>query len=65
MTVLHALLTALPATGPDGVPDFRRLLADNPGLFAKEACAALDARHGFRERPLEAALEAYCTTLTA
>ncbi|WP_393055571.1 amino acid adenylation domain-containing protein [Streptomyces sp. LN549] len=65
VTVLHALLTALPATGPDGVPDFRRLLADNPGLFAKEACAALDARHGFRERPLEAALEAYCTTLTA
>lgn len=65
VTVLHALLTALPATGPDGVPDFRRLLADNPGLFARQACAALDARHGFRERPLEEALGAYRTTLTA
>ncbi|MCT2589971.1 thioester reductase domain-containing protein [Streptomyces sp. N2-109] len=65
VAVLHGLLTALPATGPGGVPDFRRLLADNPGFFTKEACAALDARHGFRERPLEAALHAYSTTLTA
>ncbi|MDX3523614.1 non-ribosomal peptide synthetase [Streptomyces scabiei] len=62
--VLHAVLTLLPVSGPDGTPDFRRLLTDNPGLFTRESCTALDARHGLREQPLEAALAAYRTTLT-
>ncbi|MCC9708330.1 thioester reductase domain-containing protein [Streptomyces sp. MNU76] len=62
--VLDAVLTLLPASGPDGTPDFRRLLTDNPGLFTRASCTALDARHGLRERPLEAALAAYRTTLT-
>ncbi|MEO3752398.1 amino acid adenylation domain-containing protein [Streptomyces sp. B6B3] len=61
--VLHALLTTLPATDPGGVPEFRRLLADNPALFAREACDALDARHALREGALPAALAAYRTTL--
>lgn len=63
--LLHGLLTTLPSTGRAGVPDFQRLLADNPGLFTKEACTALDARHDFREGPLEAAIDAYRGTLTA
>ncbi|MFM9552376.1 non-ribosomal peptide synthetase [Streptomyces caniscabiei] len=62
--VLDAVLTLLPASGPDGAPDFRRLLTDNPGLFTRASCTALDARHGLRERPLEAAVAAYRTTLT-
>ncbi|UUU36490.1 thioester reductase domain-containing protein [Streptomyces sp. CA-210063] len=62
--VLAAVLTMLPASGPDGTPDFRRLLTDNPGLFTRDSCTALDARHGLREPPLEAALAAYRTTLT-
>ncbi|WP_410534875.1 DUF6202 family protein [Streptomyces sp. KL2] len=47
----HALLTALPPAVPGGTPDFRRLLSDDPGLFTKDACAALDARRGLREGP--------------
>ncbi|SFM63493.1 amino acid adenylation domain-containing protein/thioester reductase domain-containing protein [Streptomyces sp. cf124] len=62
--VLDAVLTLLPASGPDGAPDFRRLLTDNPRLFTRASCTALDARHGLRERPLEAAVAAYRTTLT-
>lgn len=62
--VLQALLAALPATGPGGTPDLRRLLADNPALFTRRCCAALDTRHGVRERPLAAALAAYRGTLT-
>ncbi|MEE1760885.1 MULTISPECIES: non-ribosomal peptide synthetase [unclassified Streptomyces] len=62
--VLDAVLTLLPTSGPDGTPDFGRLLTDNPVLFTREACTALDARHGLREGPLEAALAAYRTTLT-
>ncbi|WP_327731903.1 thioester reductase domain-containing protein [Streptomyces sp. NBC_00487] len=62
--VLAAVLTVLPTSGPDGTPDFRRLLTDNPGLFTRDSCTALDARHGVREPPLEAALAAYRTTLT-
>lgn len=63
--LLHGLLVTLPSTGPAGVPDFQRLLADNPGLFRKEACTALDARHDLRQGPLEAAIDAYRGTLTA
>ncbi len=63
LAVLHALLTTLPATAPGGVPDFRRLLADNPAVFARDACDALDARHALREGDLAAALAAYRTTL--
>ncbi|SFK20374.1 non-ribosomal peptide synthetase [Streptomyces pini] len=63
--VLHALLTALPSAAPGGPPDFRHLLSDNPGLFTRDACAALDARHGLREGPLEAAVAAYRATLTS
>lgn len=63
--VLYALLAALPSAGPGGAPDFRNLLSDNPGLFARDACAALDARHGLSEGPLDAAVAAYRATLTA
>ncbi|MCF6522656.1 non-ribosomal peptide synthetase [Streptomyces sp. JJ36] len=63
--VLLALLTALPAAGPDGTPDLGRLLADNPRYFTRRGCAALDARHAVRERPLEEAVAAYRATLAA
>lgn len=60
---LHALLTAFPGAGHTGVPDFRRLLTDNPALFTKDACAALDVRHGIRETEPAASLAAYRGTL--
>ncbi|MQY12348.1 Linear gramicidin synthase subunit D [Streptomyces sp. RB5] len=63
--VLHALLTALPVTGADGLPEFGRLLADNPALFTRHCAAALEARHGLTERPLPAAIAAYHRTLGA
>ncbi|MGW3496583.1 non-ribosomal peptide synthetase [Streptomyces sp. NPDC001020] len=65
VAVLHALLTALPVTGTDGLPEFGRLLADNPALFTRDSCAALEARHGLTERPLAAAIAAYHSTLIA
>ncbi|WP_367123541.1 amino acid adenylation domain-containing protein [Streptomyces phytohabitans] len=61
---LHALLAELPPTGPGGLPDLRRLLADNPALFTRRRCAALDTRHGVRGGPLDAAVAAYRGTLT-
>ncbi|MFR9756373.1 non-ribosomal peptide synthetase [Streptomyces sp. TR06-5] len=64
--LLHAMLTSLPAAAPGcAFPDFRRLLADNPALFTRHACAALDARHALRDASLEPALAAYRTTLGA
>lgn len=63
--VLHALLTALPVDGPDGLPDFGRLLADNPALFTRASCAALEARHGLADRPSADAISAYRRTLGA
>lgn len=62
--LLRAVLTSLPATGADGVPDFSALLTDNPRLFARDACAALEERHGLRDGPLDTALAAYRATLT-
>ncbi len=62
--LLHAVLTSLPATGADGTPDFARLLTDNPRLFTRAGCAALDERHGLRDGPLDRAFAAYHATLT-
>jgi hypothetical protein len=58
---------ALDLPGPDGAraPDVRNPLSDHPGLFARGARAVLDARHGLCEGPLDAAVAAYRTTLTA
>ncbi|MEO3764614.1 amino acid adenylation domain-containing protein [Streptomyces sp. B5E4] len=62
--LLHAVLTSLPATGADGVPDFAGLFVDNPRLFTRAGCAALDERHGLRDGPLDKAFAAYRATLT-
>ncbi|WP_344291032.1 hypothetical protein, partial [Streptomyces synnematoformans] len=60
----HADRAAVPATGADGTPDFARLLTDNPRLFTRAGCAALDERHGLRDGPLDQAFAAYHATLT-
>lgn len=55
-----ALLLSL-LSGP--AVELRTLLTDNPALFAKDACVALDRRHGLADGPLDEAIAAYHRSL--